>query len=263
MPENRCDVCGVYDLLPFTCKYCGGTFCATHRLPENHQCAGLRMLKQRPFVDAKSVSGKRKGAMKMPTLTLPYSGHYAYILIGITVVVFILQSLLNPWLTNLFSLSMGTLLTRPWGLVTSIFLHGSILHIFFNMLALFFFGPILEQRIGSKSFLGLYFGGGILAGLAQIALFPQYPVIGASGAIFCVLGALTVLMPHMVIYLYFVPLKMMYVTVLFAILDLYPVLTGSGDGVAHIAHLTGLAIGLAAGYWYREKSRVRNARWQV
>jgi membrane associated rhomboid family serine protease len=262
MPENRCDICSVYDLLPFKCKYCGGTFCAMHRLPENHQCAGLGMLKQRPFVDTKAVSGKRK-AMKIPTLALPYPGHYAYILIGITVIVFMLQAMLNPWLTNFFSLSMGALLTRPWGPVTSIFLHGSILHLFFNMLALFFFGPILEQRIGSKSFLGLYFGGGILAGLAQVVMFPQYPVIGASGAIFCVLGALTVLMPHMVIYLYFVPLKMVYITVLFAILDLYPVLTGSGDGVAHIAHLTGLAIGLVAGYWYREKSRVRNARWQV
>ncbi len=110
--------------------------------------------------------------------------------------------------------------------MTSIFLHASIMHMFFNMLALFFFGPTLERRIGSTNFLMLYFGSGILAGLAQIFMFPLYPVIGASGAIFGVLGALTILMPDMTVYLYFVPLKMKYVTILFAILDLYPILNG-------------------------------------
>lgn len=262
MPENRCGLCGAYELLPFKCKYCGGTFCAIHRLPENHHCHGLRMLKQRPFGEAKAA-GKRKAPVKMPALTLPYSGYYAYMIIGITVAVYILQWLLGPWFTNFFDLSMGTLLARPWGLVTSIFLHGSLMHLFFNMLALFFFGPLLERRVGSKSFLALYFGSGILAGLAQVIVFPASAVLGASGAIFSVLGTLTVLMPDLVIILYFVPLKMVYATVLFAILDLFPMLTGTPDGIAHIAHLAGLAIGLAAGFWYREKSKVRNARWQV
>jgi len=260
MPENKCDVCGAYDLLPFKCKYCGGTFCAVHRLPENHQCPGLRMLKQRPYVEAKA-GGKRK--IKMPAIKLAYSGYYAYIIIGITIVIFILQWLLGPWFTDLFTLSMGTLFSRPWGLVTSMFLHGGLTHLFFNMLALFFFGPLLERHIGTKSFLALYFGSGILAGLAQIIVFPASAVLGASGAIFGVLGALTVLMPDLVIFLYFVPLKMVYATILFAILDLFPMLTGTPDGIAHAAHLAGLAIGLAAGFWYRQKSKVRSARWQV
>ncbi len=262
MPENRCDACGAYELLPFKCKYCGGTFCAAHRLPESHQCPGLRMLKQRPAGEARA-GGRRKAPVKMPAIKLAYSGHYAYIIIGICVAVYVLQWLLNPWFTNTFVLSMRTLLTQPWGLVTSMFLHGSITHLFFNMLALFFFGPLLERRIGSPRFLALYFGSGILAGLAQILVFPASAVLGASGAIFGVLGALTVLMPSLVIFLYFVPMKMVYATILFAILDLFPVLTGTPDGVAHIAHLAGLAIGLAAGFWYRQKSRIRNARWQV
>ncbi len=262
MPENKCDVCGAYELLPFKCKYCGGTFCAAHRLPENHQCPGLRMLKQRPYGEAKA-GGKRRTLVKMPAFKLPYSGYYAYIIIGITIVIFILQWLLGPWFTDLFALSMGTLFSRPWGLVTSMFLHGGLTHLFFNMLALFFFGPLLERRIGTKSFLAVYFGSGILAGLVQVTVFPASAVLGASGAIFGVLGALTVLMPDLVIFLYFVPLKMVYATILFAILDLFPMLTGTPDGIAHAAHLTGLAIGLAAGFWYRQKSKVRNARWQV
>jgi hypothetical protein len=221
------------------------------------------MLKQRPIVESRSTVSRRKSALKMPALTLPYSGHYAYIIIGVTVLVYIFQLILNPWMTNFFNLSMSSLFTRPWGLVTSIFLHASLMHIFLNMLVLFFFGPILERRIGSKSFLALYIGGGVIAGLAQILVFPQYPVIGASGAIFGILGGLTMLMPDLVVVLLFIPLKMVYVTLLFAALDLLPIITGSSDGIAHIAHLTGLAVGLAAGYWYREKSRVRNARWQV
>ena len=261
MPENRCDICGTYELLPFKCKYCGGTFCGAHRLPESHNCTGLRTLRQRPTMEARTPV-RRKSAIKVPALKLPYEGYYAYFIIGITVVVFALQ-LLFPGITDLFVLSSSTLLSRPWGVVTSIFLHASITHIFFNMLALFFFGPILERRIGSGRFLGLYLGTGILAGVAQVLVFPGIPVLGASGAIFGVLGALTVLMPDLQVILFIVPMKMVYVTILFAILDLYPVLTGTSDGVAHIAHLTGLAIGLAVGFWYREKSKVRNARWQV
>ncbi len=263
MPENRCDICDAYELLPFKCKYCGGTFCAAHRLPENHQCVGLRMLKQRPVGEAKPP-GKRKSARRLPTLVLPYSGYYAYMLIGITAIVYLFQ-LIFPGLTGLLELSAQTLLSHPWGMVTSIFLHdpNNLFHILLNMLALFFFGPLLERRVGSKGFLMLYFGGGILAGLAQVLVFPSLPVIGASGAIFSLLGALTVLMPDLTVILFFVPLKIQYVTVLFVLLDLFPLLIGMPDGIAHVAHLAGLAAGLAAGFWYREKSRVRNARWQV
>ncbi len=261
MPENRCDVCGAYELLPFKCKYCGGTFCGAHRLPESHNCPGLRMLKQRPAADSRSPVRRRSG-FRLPAAKLPYSGYYAYILIAITVIIYILQVVL-PGTTDALILSSSNLFSHPWGVFTSIFLHSSLTHLFLNMLALFFFGPLLERRIGSGRFLALYFGSGILAGLAQILVFPNPAVLGASGAIFGLLGALTVLMPDLVVILLFVPLKILYVAILFAALDLFPVLTGTPDGIAHIAHLAGLAIGLAAGFWYREKSKIRSVRWQV
>jgi membrane associated rhomboid family serine protease len=223
------------------------------------------MLKQRP--PAERTQGRRKSPpIKMPAFRLPFSGYYSYAIIVVCIVVFILQSLLGAWFTGLFDLRLSYLVAspwRPWGLVTSMFLHGSIVHLLFNMLALFFFGPLLERRIGSSPFLAVYFGSGILAGLAQVAVFPTSAVIGASGAIFGVLGALTVLMPDLVIFLYFIPLKIVYATILFAVLDLFPMLAGTPDGIAHVAHLVGLAVGLAAGFWYRQKSSVRNVRWQV
>lgn len=261
MPENRCDVCSAYELLPFKCKYCGGTFCGAHRLPESHNCPGLRMLKQRPAADPRAPV-RRRSSLRLPAVSLPYSGYYAYILIAVTVIVFLLQ-MAFPNVTDALILSSSSLISRPWGILTSIFLHSGLTHLFLNMLALFFFGPLLERRIGSGRFLALYFGSGILAGLAQILVFPGSAVLGASGAVFGLLGALTVIMPDLVVILLFVPLKIIYVAALFAALDLFPVLTGTSDGVAHIAHLAGLAIGLAAGFWFREKSKIRSVRWQV
>jgi len=77
-----------------------------------------------------------------------------------------------PGVTDELILSSSTMFSHPWGAFTSIFLHSGFTHLFLNMLALFFFGPLLERRIGSGRFLALYFGSGILAGLAQILVFP-------------------------------------------------------------------------------------------
>jgi uncharacterized protein len=264
MPDNKCDICGTYELLPFKCRYCGGTFCSVHRLPENHSCPGLKMLKQRPAGEAQRKPGaqSRPGKLKLPRIKLPYSGYYAYAVLALTVLVFLVQSIAGSGFTDLFVLSRGTLLSRPWGLVTCIFLHANIMHLFLNMLMLFFFGPLLEKRLGSGKFLAIYLGCGILAGLVQVLVFPG-AVIWASVALMGVMGTLTMLMPDLKVILYFVPLKLVYVTILFALLDLYPIMQGSSDGVAHIAHLTGLAVGLAIGYYYKKSNKTHEIYWQV
>lgn len=262
MPDNKCDICGTYELLPFQCKYCGGTFCSAHRLPENHECPGLRMMKQRPMGEAqRRTNHARPRKVKLPRIALPYSGYYAYAILALTVLVFLVQMLAGGLFTDSFVLSKSVLLTKPWTLVTSMFLHANVMHLFLNMLMLFFFGPVLERRIGSGNFLAVYLGSGILAGLVQVIVFPS-TVLGASGALFGVMGALTVLAPDMTVILYIVPLKLVYVTILFAILDLFPVLSGTSDGIAHIAHLTGLVVGLAAGYYYKKTNRMREIRYQ-
>lgn len=257
MPDNKCDFCGKHELLPFKCRYCGGQYCVNHRLPENHSCQGLKRLKERSWMEPvheRNMASpvRRANRKKMPALKLPASGYYAYMIIGITVLIYLLQVMLGEWFTDSLYLSGGTLLTRPWGLVTHMFLHGSMAHIFFNMLTLFFFGPFLERQVGSRRFLMVYFGSGILAGLMQVLIFPN-PVVGASGAIFGVLGALTVLMPDLRIYLFFVPMKILYAVILFAIFDL---LLFTMPGIAHAAHLTGLVIGVVMGYWYKKKPHV-------
>jgi rhomboid family protein len=264
MADNRCNYCGKYEMLPFNCKYCGGVYCSTHRLPEYHECTGLRMMKEGtwkpPVQSRKSPPVAARRGLRLPKVRLPARGYYAYILIAACVLVFILQSTLPAGTMNNLELSRSSLLSAPWTLVTYMFLHANILHIFFNMLMLFFFGPMLERQIGSVRFLGLYLGSGVLAGLVQVLLFPG-AVIGASAAIFGVMGALTVLMPDLRVYLYFIPMKILYVTIIFAALDV--LYLGSGDAIAHGAHLVGLAVGALYGYLIRMNRDRVHAYWPV
>lgn len=258
MADNKCDYCGKQELLPFSCKYCGGTFCASHRLPEYHECIGLPALKGNRFNNVapsrRQPAAKRSRGFSLPKVRLPAHGYYAYILIGITVLAFIAQNFI-PGFTEALIANGNTILTKPWTLVTYMFLHSGLFHILFNMLGLFFFGPLLERQIGSGKFLGLYIGSGIIAAIAQVLLFPSSLLLGASGAVFGILGALTILMPNMRIFVYFIPMKLVYAVILFAALDL--VMMGSGDNIAHAAHLVGLLVGLVFGYLLKKsKGRV-------
>lgn len=95
---------------------------------------------------------------------------------------------------------------RLWTLVTSMFLHGGLFHLFANMFSLFFIGKFLENLIGKKRFLWVYILAGLLGGIFFVLvsfLFGNLEVsaVGASGALFGLLGVLAVLVPHSKIYL--------------------------------------------------------------
>jgi membrane associated rhomboid family serine protease len=153
---------------------------------------------------------------------------------------------------DVFHFDPDSFITAPWTLVTYIFLHASLLHLFFNMLVLFFFGTVLERRAGNRQLLTIFFVSGILSALGYALLsqpvfniFPG-PMVGASGAIYGVFSALAVLEPDLRVYVYFFPMKLKYALVLFALFDFFMI--NSSDMVAHTAHLSGLFIGLYMGY---------------
>src|SRR3989338_4590837 len=104
----------------------------------------------------------------------------AFPLIIITIAVYILQFVLSDWFTEAFLLSSADRFTRPWILITHIFLHGSHLHLFYNMWGLFMFGPLLESRIGAKRFFIFYLSAGVIAGF--ISSFFYSSSLRASGA---------------------------------------------------------------------------------
>lgn len=170
------------------------------------------------------------------------------ILIGINIFFFILQ-LVIPGFTEMFVLVSSEVLARPWILLTSMFLHGGFGHLLFNMYALLVFGPLIEQRIGTKRFLGVYFAAGLLGALAFTIFEPLSSALGASGAIMGIIGIVIMLLPKLKVLLFFaIPMSMRTAGILFALFDLVG-FVGGGSGIAHVAHLGGLLIGVLYG-WY-------------
>lgn len=136
-------------------------------------------------------------------------------------------------------------LERPWTLVTYMFLHGGMMHIFFNMLALYFFGPRLEARIGSKDFIKLYLIAGLAGAILSFVFEPRAAIVGASGAVFGVLYGFAHYWPHERIMLIFppIPIPARVLVIGFAAISVFSGFTGAGAGIAHFAHLGGFAGG--------------------
>jgi membrane associated rhomboid family serine protease len=163
--------------------------------------------------------------------------------------VFVLQEFLRISLAPVFGLVPVEVVRHfaVWQLITYMFLHGGFLHVAFNMFALWMFGSQLEQTWGTKKFVRYYFITGIGAGLINVAfnVGSSIPTIGASGAIFGLLLAYGVTFPNNLILLYFfIPIKAKYFVLIFAALEFLMARSYTTDGVAHFAHLGGMAIGL-------------------
>lgn len=269
----KCDACGEDENMPYECRRCGGTFCATHRLPESHDCPGLNQWNDPEGVfdsgfddsvnDRSRSSGSiadRIGVNTGPGGPLGYfRGNMTFVFLGLMWLTFAVQlvvQLTAPALFGTLFVLQSDHLFRVWTWVTSIFAHGGFGHIAVNSIVLYFFGPVVERRIGSKKFVALFLVAGMAAGLAQAAvsavMMPGIPsgVLGASGAIAAILGVLTVLNPNLTIYLYFIlPMPLWLATALFVGYSVFVSATGGigAGGVAQLAHLAGVAIGLAYG----------------
>lgn len=173
---------------------------------------------------------------------------------------------------------------RVYQVFTSMFMHGSFIHLFFNMFALWMFGSVMESYWGSKRFITFYLICGIGASLTQLAnyaydyldrdklelLQPAYDAyqaelrmsvtVGASGAIMGVLAAFGYLFPNnkMFIMPFPFPIKAKYAIMGIIALDVFGGVSKiPGDNIAHFAHVGGALVGLAlAFYWHRNKPKI-------
>jgi membrane associated rhomboid family serine protease len=143
------------------------------------------------------------------------------------------------------------LITKPWGLITSIFSHFEFMHFLFNMLFLFFAGQLYEQLFGGKKLLNIYILGGIAGGILEIVaheLFPalsnsQSIVVGASGSIMAIFIATAMYRPNTKIMLFgILPIRIIVLAGIYFIYDLLSL--GMPDGTAHFAHIGGGIIGI-------------------
>jgi len=174
-------------------------------------------------------------------------------LIFINVIVFVFQKLV-PDLTSLLSLwGVHRSEFRPYQLFTYMFCHGDILHIFFNMLMLGFFGPILEEYWGQKRILLFYIISGIGAGIFNILMDLFFGIgsfdtmIGASGAVYGVMTAFGIIFPNMELRLLFLPVsfKAKYMVMVLGGLAIYSGFRATpGDNTAHLAHLGGIVVAI-------------------
>lgn len=153
-------------------------------------------------------------------------------------------------------------LTRPWTPVTYMFLHGSFMHLLFNMLILFFLGPRLESRLGGNNFLGLYLLSGIFGAALSFPFTPYAQIVGASGAVFGVMVAYVRYWPRQTFLLWFIiPVQARWLvlglTVISVAAGFREVTTGVRDGVAHFAHLGGFLGGYLYLKWMEWRSPAR------
>jgi len=213
-------------------------------------------------------------------------------LIIVNVLVFLAQKAFDPTdfgtVSQLFALhDVRSVYFKPHQLITHLFMHGGIWHIFFNMFALWMFGSTLENVWGPKRFLIFYMLCGLGAAVlhlttlyieyadlaSQMASAPidiqnQYlydplykinvPTVGASGAVFGCLAAFGYLFPNSIVYAYFIPMKAKWFVILYAGLELWlGIRNSAGDSVAHWAHLGGALVGFVLVYYWNRNNRRR------
>jgi len=172
-------------------------------------------------------------------------------------VVFYLQGMAGDGLIGNFALwplgrhSAGdlpfTVGFMPWQLVTSAFLHASLVHLATNMFALWMFGRDVERELGARRYVGLYAAAVVTASLLQLAIVtsvegPAYPTLGASGGVFGLLLAYGMLFPRRTVLLLIPPIPMpaRLFVILYGALELFQGVVGTQSGVAHFAHLGGM-----------------------
>lgn len=149
-----------------------------------------------------------------------------------------------------------------WQGFTYIFLHAGFWHFLFNAFMLWMLGRIVEPEMGSKKFLIYFFGCGAAAALVTAVAQPGSvtPVIGASGAIYALLGAFAFMHPGVTVYVYFIfPMSARMMAFLLGALELVMTVAHTGSTISSITHLGGLAAGLLW-LWAERRWRAREVR---
>jgi len=160
----------------------------------------------------------------------------------------------EPAIVRYLAFVPQAILIQPWTLLTYMFVHGNFMHLLFNMLGLFFFGPPLEARWGSREFLKFYLICG-LGGAILSFIFAGSSIVGASAAVYGVMLAFAMNWPDTPIYIWGifpVPAKILVgIMVVFSLLSAFG--GGRGDGIAHFAHLGGFVAAWAYLKWDRKR----------
>jgi membrane associated rhomboid family serine protease len=182
-----------------SCSDCGRPICADCATfaPVGIRCPDHAGVRSGPATRLKPRPVRRAPGLALASETAPVT----YALIAINVVIYLVTVVQGNGLSNPGgSLYLRWLLFGPfvahggwYRLITSMFLHGFLLHIVFNMVALYFIGVPVEQYLGRARYIGLYFVSGLAGAAGALLQAPLVPTVGASGAIFGILGAMLII----------------------------------------------------------------------
>jgi len=187
------------------------------------------------------------------------------LLIIVNIICFVLFSALiyfNPTFLDYIALKPSNIINNfyLWTFLTSMFMHGGIFHLFANMFSFLFLGNFIEKILGKKRFLIFYLLAGLFAGIMFVLLSLIFPTdfntyaVGASGALFGLIGLAMILTPNLPVYIMFIPIpiKMKYAApVMLIALWLISIL---GDvPIGNTAHLGGFLVGLIYGFYLKKK----------
>jgi len=186
------------------------------------------------------------------------------LLVLINIVIFIIASIFLAYNQNFIdyiALKPENILQLKnlWTLITSMFMHGSIAHLFVNMLSLMFIGNFVEKIIGRKRFFWFYLLSGIIAGLVFVLLALIFNselnvyAVGASGAIFALGGLLMILTPKLPVLVFFIIPMPMWIAMIFLLVALWLISFLAGLPIGNTAHLGGLLAGVIYGLYLRQK----------
>jgi membrane associated rhomboid family serine protease len=189
---------------------------------------------------------------------------WALIIINIIVfeLVFSMPADLMKTTLEMFAFSSPHLL-EVWRLMTSLFMHASASHLFFNMLGLYFFGKVLEEELGPRKFVLIYFLSGIVGNLVY-GFTSSTPVVGASGCVFGLMGFAMLTKPKEMINFYVFPLPLGVIAILYAVIETMLVYFGQvASGVAHVAHVGGMLVGVLFAFQAGPKRAGKGILWLV
>lgn len=146
-------------------------------------------------------------------------------------------------IADLFAFAPGRLVSRPWGMLTYMFVHRGLWHLLINLLFIFFFGPPLESRWGSDLFIKFY----LICGLGGVLLsfaFSAASIVGASAACYGIMLAFAMIWPNAPVYIWgLVPVRVKWLVIFLVSLSFVSAVGPGRDGVAHLAHLGGAIAG--------------------
>ncbi len=144
---------------------------------------------------------------------------------------------------DLFAFSPRGIWSRPWGILTYMFVHAGFWHLLMNLLFIFFFGPPLESRWGSTVFIKFY----LICGLGGVLLsfaFSDSAIVGASAACYGIMLAFAMIWPTTNIYIWgILPVRAKWLVIFLVAVSFASAIGPARDGVAHLAHLGGAVAG--------------------